>query len=296
MWSEESFAADLAKIASKGYSELLVLQQRPPEDAFLRYRFQFTEMLQCYHLNDFVRSREIAGARLNDVLEFISGFDVTFLTEEKPSPPFDFMLLVMMNAVSDHPTFSLLLKLREHYVFVKSLITKLPDSDAVFLNDRIKRQEIRTDKRSALVTVQSRIDYCAELVASLLYTARQYQVLISFLNDYCSPTFTDSEETLSHLGRISLAIGDSLRAVKYFERIKNEELKSANQGYLCYFTGEFKRAYDEFVKGKSKSPANFNVCLKYLGQGLGEFIEMSSPKKLSLEESTQWPAQPKGQG
>jgi hypothetical protein len=203
------------------------------------------------------------------------------------------MLLVFIAAACNQPNYALLVKLFRHYQRVKTALEPLVGR--VYLNDRTRSQEVVVDSAEALQIVQARINYLAELIASQLYSGGQHQLLSAFLNDFASPTLTDSEETLSQLGRIALAGGDGQLALAYFKRvIIDKALIVANQGYVSYFGNNFVAARKEFGDAKTAGPVNADVCLKHAGQLAVDPTDPQTPtKRPTTEEKTQWPLKPK---
>jgi hypothetical protein len=291
-WTEELFEADLGKVNTKDFSNPSYSQVAEPTDPFLRYRYDFIQLLDAFERNDFARSKVLANKCTPGILEYLNTFDPAFLTQESPAPPFDHMLLSFMRASANQPTYALFVKLFRHYQRVKAALSAL--QGRVFLNDCTRSREVAVDQRDALAIVQARIDYLAELAASLLYSGGQHQLLSAFLNDFASPALTDSEETLSQLGRMALACGDGALAVAYFKRVTAKPLATANQGYVSYFGNNFPAARKEFMEARAAGPANADVCLKHAGQLTADPTEPPGPaKKPTPEERTQWPLQPK---
>jgi hypothetical protein len=293
VWTEELLEADLAKISAKDYTALSYSQSPEPTDPFLRYRYEFLQLLDPFERNDFARSKSIATKLISEILDYLSRFDPASLASSTAAPPFDLMLLAFMNAESTQPNYSLLVKLFRHYVRLKKSVSGA--GPRVFLSDRTRSGEIAVDRTEAVKIVQGRIDYLAELVAAHLYSSGQHQLLSAFLTDFAGPTLTNNEETLSQLGRIALACGDGSLALSYFKRVTEDKgLVVANQGYISYFGSNFTAAKKEFSEAKGAGPANADVCLKYTGQGVSDPVDPPvTPKRQTPEEKTQWPLQPK---
>jgi hypothetical protein len=292
-WTEETFESDLAKISAKDFSNLSYPQVSEVSDPFLRYRHEFIQLLDAFERNDFARSKSLANSFAPGALEYLNAFDPSSLTRASAAPPFDHMLLAFMRASAGQPTYALFVKLFRHYQRVRAAVAAL--DGRVFLNDCTRPHEVALDQRRALAVVQARIDYLAELVASLLYSGGQHQLLSAFLGDFAAPGLTDSEETLSNLGRLALACGDGAQAVAYFKRVTlNRDLVIANQGYVSYFGNNFPAARKEFLEAKAAGPANPDVCLKHAGQLAADPTEPPGPaKKPTPEERTQWPLPPR---
>jgi len=266
-------------------------QYPEPSDKFLQSRYHFVQLLDVFQRNDFARAKAQSTELVQTILDYLSAFNPSFLTSLNPSPPFDLMLAVFINATWTHPNYTLLIKLFRHYVSVRQTLQTL--SPPIFLNDRTRSSEIQVDLPTALQVTQSRIDYIAELTTSLLFSKGQLQLLSAFLTDFASPNFTENEETLSHLGRLALAFGDVPAAVKYFEKVQNPDLKMANTGYVSYFGGNFLEARKQFQEAKSAGPANSDLCLKHAGNLQTDPSEAQGSRKLAPEERSQWPAEPK---
>jgi hypothetical protein len=93
---------------------------------------------------------------------------------------------------------------------------------------------------------------------------------------------------------MALAAGDKSTAQSYFGCVHEDEPQSAaNEGYSKFFAGDFAGAQKEFERAKGAAPENTEACQKYQGQFGGGAIEGPTTKKLSPEERSQWPAQPK---
>ena len=294
MWGEEDLSSDIAKIKEKAFTSLAIASKKEPEDPRLKWRYMFVHMLSAFEQNDFKRQKEIADELVKPLSDFISAFDQSFLTEKKESPPFDLFLLVfMVSTGSQIPNHTLLIRLFQHYVSVLGMIKG--GGANVFLNDRNLEKEVECQKDAAVEVVQARLDYLAEVVSSLLYTNDQHHLLQAFMHDFCPPTFTKSEETLSQLGRMAVASGDTDLASQYFEGVKEEALKSANKGYIDFFGSLFEPAKRDFENAKARAPKNFEACAKHMGLFAADPTDVQvTVKKESAEEKTQWPARPKG--
>lgn len=249
-WTEDEFESDLKKIISKDYANLSYPQLPEPFDPSLHYRHQFVQLLHYFEQNNFPNLDTLGKTFIPEILHYLSTFDLSFLTESRPAPPFDHMLLVFIVSTWTQPTYALLVKLFRDYQRVLSGLSSV--SGRVFLNDRTHLREISVECSEAVQIVGARIDYIAELVASLLYSNGQHQLLSAFLTDFASPTQTENEETLSHLGRMALACGDGQLAVAYFKRVVSDKaLATANQGYVSYFGNNFTAAQNEFSDAKA---------------------------------------------
>ena len=168
--------------------------------------------------------------------------------------------------------------------------------DTVYLNDMSRRSEIPKSKDDAKATVSARVNYLAEIITSLLYSVGQHRLLQTFIADFCPPggNFTTNEDTLSQLGRMSLACGDMQMAVQFFNRVTQPKLKHANQGYLDFFGGSFQVAKDDFASAGEKAPANIEACAKHMGHFTHDPNDAPiQGKRYTPEEKSQWPAQPK---
>ena len=294
MWSEDDFSSDLIKIRDKNYSALSAMVRPMPEDARLRWRYQLVLLLSAFEQNDFARQREMAESLVDPLWLFITSFDESYLTSEKDSPPFDLFLLVFMIARKQNaPSHNLLIGLFQYYQNMAKLIKEKSDI-MWFLNDRNLRKDAACDRTTAQRILQTRMDYLAEVVASLLYTNGQYQLLQAFLADLCPPGFTTTEETLSHLGRVAIATGDGGLAAKYFDGVQDECLKSANAGYKNFFDGVFDQAKRDFQNARQRGPRNIDACSRHMGSFDPDTNDPSlSPRREGSEEKTQWPAHPK---
>jgi hypothetical protein len=249
------------------------------------------QLLDAFTRNDFPLAKVQATKLVQRMLDFIAAFDASYLSTRKASPPFDFILLVFMNTAWSQPRHTLLVRLLRHYVRVKSVVDGL--SGAVFLNDRARSREIELSKKDALPIIQARIDYLAELTASLLYSQGDIRMLCAFLTDVATPEIVGTPETLSHLGRIALAFGDFQLANGFFGAVSALELRAANKAYVSYFGGNFLAAKKEFQDAGALAPANSDLCLKRAGQLTADASDMGPARKLSPEERTQWPLDPK---
>ena len=294
MWAEEDLSSDLAKIKSKSFDSLAAATKQPPEDERLKWRHQFIRLLSMFRQNKFEKQKELADPLVQPLSDFISAFDESFLTSRKDSPPFDLFLLTFMVATPKPiPNHTLLIRLFRHYLSVLQMI-KTSSANPVFLNDRNLSSEVECDKAAAEKIVQARLDYLAELVSSLLYTNDQHQLLQAFMHDFCPPTFTTSEETLSQLGRMAIASGDTDSAAQYFECVKDDALKSANKGYIDFFGNLFEPAKRDFEAAKDRAPKNFEACANHMGLFTADPTDTPvTVKKETAEERTQWPARPK---
>jgi hypothetical protein len=241
--------------------------------------------------NDFPLAKVQATKFVQRLLDFIAAFDPSYLSARKPSPPFDFILLVFMNTAWSQPRHTLLVRLLRHCIRVKAFVDGL--TGRVFLNDRARSREIELSKSEALPIVQGRIDYLTELVASLFYSQGDIRTLSAFLIDVATPQTVASQETLSHLGRIALAIGDLEIANRFFGAVSAPDMKIANRGYVSYFGGNFLLAKKEFQEVGALAPANVDLCLRRGGQLTADANDMMLAKKLSPEERTQWPLDPR---
>ena len=288
MYSIEQFLNDLTKIGNKEYSGLTAQSTEVPTDPFLRYRHQFILLLSSFKSNDFENSRKVANFNSPSLLQFIHSFNTSLLTSENPQPPFDFLLLVFMITTTSGPNYSLFISLFQHYNSIKQFLSTY-DQDKVFLNDRTRPSEISMPLSDAKVVIQSRIDYLAENIVSLLYSTGQLQLLLTFLTDFCLNEFTTNEITLSQLGRAALACGDNQIASNFFEHVKDSNLISANQGYVNFYGNAFANAKKDF------DAENSDACLKFLGQFTNDPTEQSSlsSKRQTIDDKTQWPLQPR---
>jgi tetratricopeptide (TPR) repeat protein len=292
-WTEEDFESDLDKISHKDFSNLSFTKPgKEPPDAFLRYRYDFIRLLDVFERNDFAHALHQANANLQPMLEYLASFNETHLASYQPAPPFDFLLLTFVVTKGSQPSHSLLIKLFQHYKGIRDLLDgQLP---RIFLNDRTRLREVEVDLSEAKRIVQSRVDYLAELATSLLYEKNQWQMLAAFLKDLAPPSITDNEETLSHLGRLCVAFGDGDRAVGYFSKVNAADFRAANQGYINYFTGKFRDALEKFQEAGKKAPSNYQLCAKHAGDLKTDTTETGSgTKKLSPEERSQWPIDPR---
>jgi hypothetical protein len=293
VWTEELFETDLSRISSKEFSSLTYSQFPEPSDPFLLYRYQFIQLLDHFERNDFSHSKELSSKSIPEVLKYLESFEVSCLLERRPAPPFDHILLVFLVAVRNQSNYAFLVKLFRHYQRIERVLLDM--QGRVFLNDRCRSGEILVEAREAVRIIQGRINYVSELIASLLYSDGQYQLLSAFLNDFASPTQTENEETLSQLGRIALAAGDGQLAAGYFKRVKvNQDLVVANQGYVSYFSSDFATARTEFLEAKGSGPANCEVCLKYSGQLVSDPSDsLNVAKRQMQEDKWQWPLRPR---
>ena len=294
MYSSEEFLNDLTKIGNKEYSGLNAPSSEIPTDPFLKYRHQFILLLSSFKSNDFENSRKIANSNTPILLQFIQNFDTSLLANENPQPPFDFFLLSFMTATTSGPNYSLFISLFQHYNSIKQYLSTY-DNDKVFLNDRTRPSEIEMQLSDAKVVIQSRIDYLAENIVSLLYSTGQLQLLLTFLTDFCLNEFTTNEIALSQLGRAALACGDSQIASNFFQHVKDASLISANQGYVNFYSNAFANAKKDFDAAGSSGPANSDACLKFLGQFANDPTDQSSlsSKRQTIDDKTQWPMQPR---
>lgn len=292
MWKEEDFEADLEKIKSKHFESLAISKCEQPKDAFLCFRHQLISLMSLFEQNMVTNQKEYANILVPTLVKFLIEFDKSFLTEQKDSPPFDLFLLGFMVSSSSTPNYSLLIRLFHHYTNVLAMIDEC--GDTVYLNDMSRRSEITKSKEDAKATVRARINYLAEIVTSLLYSVGQHRLLQTFIADFCPPGFTTNEETLSQLGRMSLACGDMQMAVQFFNEVTDPKLKSANQGYMDFFGGSFQAAKEDFANAKEKAPTNIEACSKHMGHFTHDPNETPMQgKRQTAEEKSQWPAQPK---
>lgn len=294
MYSTEQFLSDLTKIGNKEYSGLSAQSSDIPTDPFLRYRHQFILLLSSFKSNNFENSRKISNFNSPSLVQFIQEFNTSLLTSENPQPPFDFLILTFMTTTTSGPNYSLFISLFQHYYSIKQYLSTC-ESEKVFLNDRTRPSEISMPISDAKTVIQSRVDYLAENVVSLLYSTGQLQLLLTFLTDFCVKDFTTNEVTLSQLGRAALACGDNQIASNFFEHVKDSNLVSANQGYVNFYGNAFANAKKDFDAAGSAGPANADACLKFLGQFTSDPNEQSSlsSKKQTVEDKTQWPMQPR---
>ncbi|KAK8834156.1 hypothetical protein M9Y10_039354 [Tritrichomonas musculus] len=294
MYSSEQFLNDLTKIGNKEYTGLAAHSAEAPTDLFLSYRYQFILLLSSFKANDFENSRKISNSNAASLLDFIHNFNTSLLTNENPQPPFDFFLLVFMTTTSSGPNYSLFISLFQHYNSIKQFLSTY-DGQNVFLNDRTRSSEISMSVSDAKTVIQSRIDYLAENIVSILYSTGQLQLLLTFLTDFCMNDFTLNEVTLSQLGRAALACGDNQIASSFFENVKDSNLISANQGYVNFYGNAFANAKKDFDASGSAGPANSDACLKFLGQFTSDPSDQSSisTKRQTAEDKTQWPMQPR---
>lgn len=294
MWSEDDLSSDLIRIRDKQYANLAFQSKTVPDDPFLRWRYLLVQLLVAFEQNDFARQRSLADPLVDPLWEIITSFDETHLISEMDLPPFDlFVLVFMVSKKPGSPNENLLIGLLQYYQ--NAAVTVSQKRELMwYMNDRNLRQDIACDRAGAQAVVQSRIDYLAELVASILYTNGQYQLLQAFLTDLCPPGFTITEETLSHIGRIAYAIGDSALAGKYFSGVREEALVTANSGYKNFFDGNFEQAKRDFQTAENRGPRNIDACSKHLGTMEADPIEANlALRRESPEDKTQWPAQPK---
>ncbi|OHT14782.1 hypothetical protein TRFO_03075 [Tritrichomonas foetus] len=294
MYTEEQYLADLEKISKEEYSDLAAYKAQSPTDNLNIYRFQFVLLLSAFKKNDFENARTVANNNAEVLIKFVDNFDLNLLTNENPQPPFDFLLLTFMNSTTAGPNHSLFIKLFQHYNTIKKYLSEF-SGETVFLNDRSRPTEVSMPLDEARNTVQARLDYLAENIASLLYSSGQHQLLLTFLTDFCLENFTTNETTLSQLGRVALACGDNQMASTFFGDVKDEGLKSANQGYISFYSSAFQSARKEFQAAGEKGPANSDACLKYMGQFTTDPSESTAvkAKKQTAEDRTQWPMQPR---
>jgi hypothetical protein len=255
MWTEGDFASDLSKLTSKSTVPMAYTQFPDPVDPFLAYRRNLVQLLGPYILGAKKETVQFASAFLAPMIEHITNFDESYLTARKPSPPFDLLLLTFLNAVADQPPTIHLTQLFQHYQRVKRMIIS-QSADRVFLNDRIHTSEIEMAKEESLKIVQSRIDYLAELITTLIYNDSDHQLLRAFLTQFCPPSVPESEQTLSHIGRIIVASGEAVTAARYFERVQQTELKTANAGYIAVFEDRMEDAQRLFHEAGASAPAN----------------------------------------
>lgn len=292
MWKEEDFEADLEKIKNRQFEGVTVSNYDPPKDPFLYYRHQLVSLMLLFEQNMVTNQKEYANLLIPGLVKFLIDFDKSFLTEQKDSPPFDLFLLGFMVSSSSTPNYSLLIRLFHHYTSVLAMIDEC--GDTIYLNDMSRRSEIAKSKEDAKTTVHARINYLAEIITSLLYSVGQHRLLQTFIADFCPLDFTTDEDTLSQLGRMSLACGDMQMAVQFFTKVADPKLKSANQGYMDFFGGSFQAAKDDFANAKEKAPANIEACSKHMGHFTHDPNETPiQGKRHSPEEKSQWPAQPK---
>ena len=261
----------------------------------LKYRQQFVLLLASFKTNNFEQLRNISNENSASLIEFIHNFNTDLLKNENPQPPFDFFLLVFMNASNSGPSFSLFIKLFQHYIKIRQFLMNY-DGESVYINDRTRQSEIMMPLSDAKSVIQSRINYIAENIVSILYSTGQQQLLLTFLTDFClEDNFIEDEVTLSQLGRSALACGDDEIADRFFSKVKDQQLVSANNGYKNFYGSKFANAKKDFEAAGPAGPSNLEACSKYMGQFTTDPSDQGAgaSKKLTAEEKTQWPLQPR---
>ena len=282
MWEVTDFHSDLNLINQGQFTSLAIESKQEPDDQFLKYRYQFCQLLSQFRQNETNQAKELANAFLPICLEYVDSWD-SF--DEKPAPNFDFLVLVSMLSVSTLPTHSLFIKLFGHVMQQYRILNEMKE-DTVIMKETTFSDESKMKRTDAIVKLESRIDFIAELTASLLQTHRQSTLLLSFLLDICPPTILHSEITKSHIGQAALQTGDFNLAQKYFELVKDPKLRAANEGFKQFYLGKFAEAKQNF----EISNINFKACDQYLGRIPND--EPSLTKKPTPEEKSQWPASP----
>ena len=294
MYSTEQFLSDLEKIGNGDFTSLNASSCETPKEKKELFEHQFILLLSSFKENKFDVSCQIANENVNFLCETIDNFQESNLKNEVPQPAFDFYLLTFLNATSAGPNHTLLIKLFQHYNKIKKILSESSD-ESVFLNDRTRPSEVKLSIDEARNVIQARLDYLAENIVSLLYSNLQHSLLLTFISDFCLDNFTKNEITLSQLGRVALACGDSQIANTFFNEVQDPSLQAANKGYISFYESSFQNAYNQFKEAGEAGPANPDACLKYLGQFSTDPSEQAPPKvkKQTPEDRTQWPMQPR---
>lgn len=295
MWTEESLEKDLEAIKKKDFKSVTALSSETPTDEFLLQRYNFIKLLYTFKNNDFDNLKKLSNEYLPGCIEYLDNFNLSQLSETIPSPTFDHMLLTFMTSATNAPNYSLFMKLFHHYKAIINELNGREEGSTVKLNDRTLSGEVSATVRTALDVIQGRIDYLSELIVSSLYSSGLHQLLITFLEDFCLPSTIDNDTTLSQLGRAALACGNNALALNYFEAVKSENFKLANQGYINYFSNLFQNAKKDFTDAKTPAaPSNLEACNQHMGQFTSDPTESPVPnKKLTAEDKTQWPNPPR---
>jgi hypothetical protein len=196
-----------------------------------------------------------------------------------------------MTSTKEPPTYEKLISLFKFYQKVLDYLKKQNKDRQILLTDNTKTDEKLITVGKAITIVTGRVNYLAENICSLLNSEMRRDILISFMINFVPPASIDDDQTLSCLGRLALNNGDRDFANKYFEKVKDSNLKTVNQGYIAYFDNKFEEALKCF-KGPYAPPVD-NIKLH-----MGEFTSDLSDKpaaisKPTLDSISQWPAQPK---
>lgn len=294
MWSEEQLEKDLDAIKKKDYKSVTVLTAEAPTDPFLLFRYNFVKLLYAFKNNDFDSMKKLTNESLPICLEYLDNFNLSLLNEVSPAPTFDHMLLTFMTSSSSTPNYSLFMKLFHHYKAILKELEGREEGSTVKINDRTLSGDISATVRTATDIIQSRVDYLSELIVSSLYSTGLHQLLITFLEDFCHPSTIDNDTTLSQLGRSALACGNNSLAINYFEVVKSENFKLANQGYINYFSNLFPNAKKDFTDAKPPAaPSNLEACNQHMGQFTSDPTESVPSKKQTVDDKTQWPNPPR---
>ena len=290
MWDSKDFVADLEKIQQGKYNELSTNNKTRPSDLALLYRYNYITLLALFRQNDFINLQKHSNAYLESVENYIKDWNPEYLDTGIASPPFDFCLLVFMTATNGEESHNKLIRLFKFYKRIDNYLSTQNQDRQVLLTDKPNSTEMMTKVGKAREIIQQRINYIAENIASLLNSINKKDILINFLTTFVPPESVSDEQTLSCFGRLALSCGERNLASKYFDLVKNSQIKSLNQGYIFYFDNNFAEAQKCF-SGKLES--GVDACKRHMGEISNDITEQSPTRKQTPESRSQWPAPPR---
>lgn len=292
MYNSNNFNNDI-ELLKGNPPTISALDLPPPEDNYyLLYRYQFVTLLFYFKANNHEKVRMLANQYLPSIIDYIQNFDygdiITF--QELNSPPFDFIMLTFMCS-NNKPNHYLYIMLYNHYLSELNIIKSIKEKNGnMLLSDLIKRENFQVSLRKGFEIIKKRLNFIIEIMISYLYNNGLRDMMITFMEDFCTPDDIKDEKTLSFLYRISFGICEFELADKYLSLIKNNNLNMANEGYKHFLEHEFTEAMNCFQNAGNATPENYLAsCRKYMC----DLVEDPTvTKTLTNEEKTQWPLPP----
>ena len=291
MWDQKDFVEDTEKIKRGQFSGLAVTSKPRPSDSALLFRYNYITLLSLFKRNDFVELRNHSNAYLESIDKYLEEWNPDYIDTGIASPPFDFCLLVYMTATNGDESYNKLIRLFRFYKKFDDYLATQNVERQILLTDKPRTDQQMTKVGIARKVIKQRLNYLAENITSLLHTLNKKEILLSFLNNFVQPEEVGDNQSLSCFGRLALSCGDRETATKYFDLVKDNQIKTLNKGYTYYFDNNYKEAFNCF-NGKLQSASE--ACKLHMGDISTDISNQpSTTQKPTAESLSQWPAPPR---